>query len=171
MSVQCPICDSLLGNSPTAWGDYSEYNCKRCGKFQITGSAEFELPALLKDDPNRIAALSYAVQQIQRTQGLAKVDSAFLKKLLETRLPSSQGQANNLVLWVGDNVIAPGETVEVSPASHMGIVGATTPKGFDQVLRHLFDNELVEGHLSRSIGILGQGAITLSFSGRELYEN
>ena len=63
-----------------------------------------------------------------------------------------------------------GEQVFVNVASHLSIVGAKTSDGLALVLKHLVENQFLDGDLASTMGDAGRGFFTLSFDGWQYYD-
>lgn len=171
MTVPCPVCKSKLK-------DYSEsksvagklgafFSCPRCGDFLLSSSIQSWLPNKLNDDDEKIAILSNAIRNMQRDGSEPFLDSYLVVQILDRPLPSPTDQANNFILWLGENLKGPGEKLRVEPATHQSIMGSKTPAGFDFVLRHLFNAGLVVGDLNSDS--VGQAYVTLTFEGWQYF--
>jgi hypothetical protein len=105
--MTCIVC-----NTPNAQrqqgadGDYARFDCPRCGAFVLTGTAEGHLDRLLNEVPLRRSLMSHTLRRMQRTGGghLRKITHNELPSFWRRgRLPSPQEQADDLILWIGDN--------------------------------------------------------------------
>ena len=61
----CPIC-KLEVEEKGASGDIHQYRCKRCGNFQISGTAKAVLKHILDENDRHRALLSHAIRKMQR---------------------------------------------------------------------------------------------------------
>jgi hypothetical protein len=176
MPDMCPICQSPLGSKehqPPKTGEKEYFNCLRCGEFVLSRSLlqGFVAHRLLKDDPEKIAILSYSIRKMQRKSEIPYLDSYLVDQLLQNSLPSLSEQIDNFILWLGDETEY-GETVWVEPSSHQSIMGAKTNAAFVFVLKYLLNANLIDGELNESIdGSIGQVMISLSFDGWKQYDN
>lgn len=172
MSGNCPVCRApLLAESPHPGGrDATQFSCRRCGRFLLTGSLLEDLPNTLSSVPDAAAKLSYALRRAQEVNAEVLFSNATIEEVLKRPLPRPQEQADLLVRWLAQNLSGPGEVVEISPETHAGIVGAKSDSGFALVLDHLFAVGLLTGHQLKTIGAQGNAQATLSFDGWAYYE-
>jgi hypothetical protein len=83
----------------------------------------------------------------------------------EGTLPTAQEQADYLVRWLGENLVAPGELQVVTFDEHGPIIGAYSVNGFLFVVKGLIESKLLQGSL------MGGGAnVTLTFPGWQRFE-
>ena len=80
-------------------------------------------------------------------------------------MPSPAEQADNLILWVGDNIEAPGVEIGVDPDLHKAIIGAVNNHNF-----HFIVSSLIEQGLVLSKSEMVKRPVTLSFKGWQRYE-
>lgn len=174
MPDNCPACKSKLK-------DYSEsrhidgllgafYSCPQCGDFLLSGTTQAILQGKL-DNPEKVAIFSHAIRKMQREGKPPFIDSNLLDHILRRRLPSLVEQANNLILWIGETILGPGERILVQSSTHQAIIGAKTSNGFSLVLEHLFEDGLLEGEISKAIGQPKQATATLSFKGWKYFDD
>jgi hypothetical protein len=104
--VRCIVCENTECVSSVGDGGTTRFECPRCGSFALSGSAEATLPPLLDQKPLRRAVMSHVLRRMERpSQGRLRI---ITNDELETfwrqdRLPTPQAQADNLILWIGDN--------------------------------------------------------------------
>ncbi len=120
----------------------------------------------LESDPKARAVLSHAVHRMQEASPsppLVTIELA--NQLLQSgSLPSPAQQAENLILWLGGNLLAPGETVELDSRSLTAIIGAINESGVEFILNELANQGLFKaGETLESTG-------TLTFRGWQRYE-
>jgi len=179
VSDKCPVC-----NSDIAKPEYHQYkkhfnnyySCKRCGDFDVLGSFSKTLNATLGDDNKKIAVLSHWIRTKHEKISKSPPDEQFYreniildKKLVDTIIkrppPSPAEQADNIIRWIGENIDAPGEIVELERDTHLSIMGAITPNNFALVIRHLTDSGILQGNSSTRTT-----NVTLSFKGWQYFE-
>jgi hypothetical protein len=110
--VGCPICKSEAKAYPTGTGNLG-FHCPRCGKFHLSGSLASTLQPKLDGGIHRSALMSHNIRRMQRANSkppLITTDNVETFWLGE-RLPTPQRQADDLILWVGDNQTYPDEAV------------------------------------------------------------
>src|SRR5215471_6914987 len=104
--MRCIVCNSLNTRRQEGLGDFARFDCERCGAFALSGTAEMLLPEKLDADPLRRALMSHTLRRMQRPQNehLRMIGSDDLPTFwAQARLPSPQRQADELILWIGDN--------------------------------------------------------------------
>ena len=105
----CIVCGT--GNAkyqPIVEGGHWE--CLRCGKFRLTLVASANLPGRLKEDPANPSVLSQTIRRSQLAgDGAAHTftDDEVSAILANNRPPNPSQQADQLILWIGDNQQAP----------------------------------------------------------------
>jgi hypothetical protein len=85
--------------------------------------------------------------------------------LSANRLPNPAEQADYLVLWFGDSLIAPGKTITIDPTPLTAEIGALDEAGVTFILTELARKNLVSWKYSG-----GRGEGTLTFDGWQKYE-
>jgi predicted RNA-binding Zn-ribbon protein involved in translation (DUF1610 family) len=135
MTVQkCIVC-----NNPQAMREPGpnivQFECPRCGTFVLSGSAEATLEPFLTKVPLRRSLMSHTLRRMQRPdqKHLHKITTDELPSYWrDERLPTPLEQADNLILWIGDNQEAPqawADTTQNAIAATVGI--AVSPDGND----------------------------------------
>src|SRR5215831_774360 len=109
--MACIVCNSPSGRrAPGSDGDYTRFECDRCGLFALTGTAESVLSRALDEGPLRRALMSHTLRRMQQSAGgrIPILGSNELSTFWAShRLPSPQRQADGLVLWIGDHQATP----------------------------------------------------------------
>ncbi|MEH2546056.1 hypothetical protein V1283_002701 [Bradyrhizobium sp. AZCC 2262] len=98
----CPICKTSASLEQPSSGDYRRVECRRCGNFQITGTALAMLPSrLLGDDKKSVARLGHATRLMSLTTEVdwPEINSVNLDEMLNQPLPSLDRQITNLLIW------------------------------------------------------------------------
>lgn len=98
----CPICKTSASVEEPSGGDYRRIECRKCGKFQITGSALAMLPhRFFGADEKAVARLSHAVRSMSKTSNAEwpEINSINLDEMLKQPLPSADRQMTNLLVW------------------------------------------------------------------------
>lgn len=75
------------------------------------------------------------------------------------KIPSHTEQANNFILWLGDNSVGFGEMVDVRTEWHISVTGAKTSKGFRAIANYLTEDKLIEGDLG-TVSSMGHYRLT-----------
>lgn len=163
---KCPICSSVVKESGKGGSaDFHDYKCPVCGPFTITRTALHNLRSE-RITEKKSAILSHAIRRMQKQGSWPEIDSKILDIIMENNyLPSPAEQADNLILWLGDNIDAPGIEISVNPDLHKAIIGAVNNNNFHFVVSSLIEKGLV---LSQRDTV--KWLVTLSFKGWERYE-
>ena len=170
--TNCPVCESLLTNllqSPDG-RDVSIFSCPMCGKFTLSNTLVEDLPSTKGSNKDANIKISHAIRLMQQNNIGAELYTTTIDEILNNPLPNPQEQSDIFIRWLANATDKPGELIWVEPATHMTIMGAKSPKGFELVLTHLFDTGIVIGNQSETMGQPGQAYVTLSFEGWEYYE-
>jgi hypothetical protein len=175
MSEVCPICNHILHQAPQMIKpDVKDYSCINCGNYSLSGTAEFMEQTHLSQYPHKAGVLSHHIRKAQR-KDLSPffISSDILERILEEEYPSPKHQADNMILWMGENQKAPSETMDISPQTHQAIIGANDRFGVAFILDHLYKNKYLETDQivpGNSVSPTGLRA-TLSFKGWQRYED
>ncbi|MGT2440861.1 DUF4145 domain-containing protein [Bradyrhizobium betae] len=96
----CPICKTSSNLEKPAGGDYRRVECRKCGKFQITGSALAMLKFRLNDTKS-VARLSHATRAMSSKSETEwpEINSFNLDDMIKQPLPSVDRQMINLLAW------------------------------------------------------------------------
>jgi nucleoside 2-deoxyribosyltransferase len=139
----CVICKTVL-ESEGRGNDRYDYCCVRCGKFSLTGTARELVPIELGEDEYARSLLSHLVRKMQNTEHWPTLSSKSLKSLLETNgLPKPGEQANNLLLWLGENLPSAEELCSLNLGFIQSLIGAAKGKGVLYILQHLTNKNLI----------------------------
>lgn len=109
--ASCPICGPVYGgkggaNPPN--GDYIDWECDICGRFQVTGNADSVYIA--KGAGKRLtdlerAVLSHRLSNRANSEDIGKISTDLLQELVRAaRLPHPFQQATNLITLIGNHV-------------------------------------------------------------------
>jgi len=165
--VSCPICLTRMPRPGQATPRDSQlYSCPRCGTFELTRTAEVNLRRPLSDSPIGRAVLSHYIRRVQRAGGPAPVINSNLgdQVLSSAALPNPAEQAEHLIRWFGDSLVAPGRRVKIDPVPLTAEIGAMDEAGAMFIANQLTSKGLVEWkHVS------GQGEGALTFDGWQRY--
>lgn len=132
---KCVVCNTANVARQAGAGDFARFDCARCGSFALSGSAEVVLDKLLTEAPLRRSLMSYTLRRMQRPNEKRPhiINSDELPTFWrEGRLPTPLEQADNLILWIGDNQAAPSLWAETTVPALAATIGAmVTPEGND----------------------------------------
>jgi hypothetical protein len=99
----------------------------------------------------------------------AFLDGDLIEQILKGSLPSPAEQANNLVLWLGDQLETLGNQKEIEPYKQKVVTGSLNDEGFSFIVNHLIKEGLVEaragGELRDAIRSADPTLVCLSFEG------
>jgi hypothetical protein len=105
-ALKCIVCETE-GAQRTA---FSRFDCPRCGSFVLSGTAEATIETQLNEKPLRRSLMSHTLRRMpQADTGRRRVisDNELPTFWRDDRLPTPQQQADNLILWIGDNQETP----------------------------------------------------------------
>jgi hypothetical protein len=155
----CPICeiaDAKQYNSGKP--DLLRIDCKRCGEFDISGTALVTLPNAFAGGIHRRALMSHTVR---RMKGMTvSPPPLIVSDKLETywptdRLPDPSGQADQIILLAGDSQLSPEVPIGMAAPFLNAWIGTSLLKpehpnsGLFWVLGHLLKEELLSYSVSR----------------------
>jgi hypothetical protein len=106
--MNCIVCktEGAERNELGTIGDSARFDCRRCGSFVLSGSAEGTIEARLIEKPLRRSLMSHTLRGMQQPgeKHLRVITDKDLPTFWrDERLPTPQQQADNLILWVGAN--------------------------------------------------------------------
>jgi hypothetical protein len=144
--MKCPICQltPLLGRQSV--NDAVQYDCERCGRFTLTGTAEKVLPGVVQGRAMARPTLSHFVRRRQTGEENPEITSDWVQKVVhELRLPSPAERVDNLILALGNTGKDAGENVEVHPDRFIAVAGASSLPSFKYLIEQLVRQGLAEG--------------------------
>jgi hypothetical protein len=172
----CPVCQTKLNSEPMPASNITfGYDCESCGRFILSFETKRYLDYLLQINQLKkeeiIAAISHAIRKMQKKDDTywPCIDNKLLDAILKNPLPSLPEQANNLIIWFAKNT-SYGDHVFVQSVPFLSIIGAKTSDGLALVLKHLVDDQLLDGELASVMGDVGRGDFSLSYKGWQYYE-
>lgn len=104
--MPCIVCLTEDAKRSPGAGDFARFDCPRCGSFALSGTAERTLETRLSEKPFRRSLMSYTLRRMQQANDkhLRIIPDYDLPTFWRNEtLPSPQQQADNLILWIGDN--------------------------------------------------------------------
>lgn len=162
----CPICKTSANLEPSS-GDYSRVECRKCGKFQITGSALAMLPSRFSsEDKKTIARLSHATRlmSIATNAEWPEINSLNLDEMLKQPLPSIDRQMTNLLVWaaaqLGDDQLG---TVQLPDEEDdlTAVIGTVDGRRVDDLISRAESEGLIDFVPDDSIAITAKGWLRL----------
>jgi len=183
-SDKCLICSLGLDETPKFHIHHDKsinlYSCKRCGDYWVDSHLKDTLPYLLDQDIRKIAVLSHWIRMkhevIKKTppdsQGFRKfilLDQELVSNIINRSPPTPAEQADNFVIWIGDNTNHGRHYIPVNKFSVPAIIGSITPEEFSFVFEHLKNQKIIEHKNATGRGNTDFADVTLSFSGWEYY--
>jgi len=150
---KCPICLTPMQQPAQQISGGEHIVCPRCGEYQITRRVKTVIQKQLESDHKARAVLSHAVRRMQEASPAPPlITDELANQLLQSgSLPSPAQQAENLILWLGGNLVAPGETVELDSRPLTAIIGAIDESGVEFILDHRVRVWVIWGHF-RALG-------------------
>ena len=117
-------------------------------------------------DPRFAAVLGHALRRLQRANNSPLVTSEFITRLeKEGTLPTPVEQAENLVLWLGEDQSHAGDIVRVEFDSALARIGAVDRDGVRFILDAMEEQQIIEAHTD------SEGAsVRLSFEGWQEFD-
>lgn len=159
---RCPVCDQP-GAIPAPDGNATHYRCYRCGDFTLSGIAESMLQGKKALETKLAAALSYRIRQYQRHNQRPFISSDVITQLVKSPfLPGPAEQAENLLLWVADEIETPGAQFDIDMVKAPAVIGARDDDGV-----HFIVNALIEKRLLSGTAHDDGATVALSFNGWE----
>lgn len=160
----CRACGSTL-NEAGHGSDSYQYDCPNCGRFVLNTITRSMVLSRVNNSYRFGAILSHAIRKMQRHTEWPQISSEVVKKIeKEATLPDVIEQAENLVLWLGDNLKAPGSHLHIIYANHRAILGALHSEGVLFIVNELERRGTIHGEHEGTAS-----NITLTFEGWELY--
>ncbi len=149
----CPICEvELMAYFGMVRPDVQRFDCRRCGEFELTGTAIATLPNAFGKGVHRRALMSHTVRQMHRDH---QPPPCIRDEQLDTfwptdRLPPASTQADQLVLLSGDHQLSPDQPIRMAAYYMDAWVGtsllapADPHAGLLWLLEHLASELLME---------------------------
>jgi hypothetical protein len=116
-------------------GDFTRFDCERCGSFVLSGTAVAVIEGLLNEVPLRRSLMSQALgrMQLPDDKHLRVIrDDELASFWRDDRLPTPLAQADNLILLIGKLQETPSTWAWFAPSVMAATVGiAISPSGGD----------------------------------------
>jgi hypothetical protein len=100
----CPVCETDPAKVRVS-GPHIHVTCFRCGGFALARSVFDDLPEWFQRDSSRPSRMSYTIRRMQRQDKPIATHPNAIETFWETPLPTPNEQANELILWIGDNQV------------------------------------------------------------------
>ena len=144
-AIRCPVCTaSTTSVNRTDFGEYARIECPWCGQFEITSSAEKVIENLLAQNQYGRALISHALRNMQKRQQWPRLDSYTLNELIVGTLPTPHEQADNFVLWLGEQTANnPGRPLNVDYSIAAPIIGGVDSKDSTFIAKQLEERRLI----------------------------
>lgn len=171
----CIVCSTPNARRQTGDGDWTRFDCQRCGSFILSGTAESALESALVEMPLRRSLMSHTIRKMQRPKDshLRIIGSNELPSFWsDERLPSPLEQADRFLLWLGDNQASPIEWAETTASVIAATVGTPVSPGGDSQGWGWLHSQLEPKGLYRLVG--GEGGnvrLMLTMNGWEKYQS
>jgi hypothetical protein len=113
MRSPCFICDNAEAQPQPTQGDFSEWNCPECGRYEISGSAAAASKEKLSENK---ALFQHTLYKMKRDGNATMLTVPLIDKIIEeTALPDIQEQAENLIRHFGDlRTPSPGSVITLN---------------------------------------------------------
>jgi len=158
--TNCPVCGSILVDSRHS-GDQHRFDCPNCGQYILTGTGKVEAEARVEKSRMFAAILSHTIRRMQRNNSWPMLSSYDVERIQQDgRFPDPAEQAENFLVWLGNEQEHPGSSISYDDWNVRAIVGAVDEHGVAFIVQALLNSGLLEGELTQ------QGArVSLSFAG------
>lgn len=155
----CPVCSTKDSISELSSGAFYKIKCPRCGIFNITYQVTSNY--YFNEEVVKGSLLSYWIRNHQQIKPIM-LDMDKVKDILEnSKLPKPNEQANNLLLWIGDNVGKPDGLVSETPNNLTSIIGAIDESNVLYVMDYLKE----QGYITHNVA-----EIQMAFKGWDKYD-
>ncbi|MGB3834234.1 MAG: DUF4145 domain-containing protein [Mesorhizobium sp.] len=158
----CPICKSSANEEQPNGGDYRRVDCRKCGKYQLTGTALTMLESRLAGkDKKTIARLSHATRSMALATDAEwpEINSVNLDDMLQRPLPTIERQMTNLLVWASaqldDDHLG---VVELPDEEDLtGVIGTIDGSRVDDLISRAQSEGLIEFVPDHCISITSKG--------------
>jgi nucleoside 2-deoxyribosyltransferase len=174
--VSCPICENKWGGTCDrlqANFDGGSFSCECCGQFKVSGTVleDNMLQTSRKFDDQKRGALSHFVKtnQIEQSHPPMITSDWFEQFLKMAELPSPAIQANNIIKYIGEQVLKSGGPVDPALGFY-AVIGSPNPNFAMALVEELIELSLLTGREAHSLNKLKFGRIGLTLKGWDLFE-
>lgn len=143
-------------------GDFKQFDCPRCGLYQITGTGLAMLSTRLAEDERAAARMSHAVRLLSESVANGKwteITSLNLDELVKKPLPSIQNQQTNLLKWaaksLGDDQL--GTVFLPTEKTLASIIGTLDGDRANKLISLMDEEELIAKGVENRITITVKG--------------
>ena len=167
---RCPVCGRTAERGRASDGDFKQFECAKCGRYQLTGTAAAVLPSRLDDcGPMASARLSHSLQRLQRNMDWPLVSTEELDALISAKLPSPDEQLSNLISWIieeaGDDVLSP---VKISYQERLAsVIGAKDAQGTNEIVKYAIKKGLLRSVTLDALALTFEGSRSMKDSMNE----
>ncbi len=170
-TTDCPVCHEIYTeySSVPKHVDVSQFNCANCGRYRIPGLDQLGLQKLTAVDR---AVLSYFIRRNQIPEQALELDQDAIGRILGTeRLPTPMEQAENFVLWLGNQLRSIGSIVEtVQPSQMRATLGCLNTAAVTDLYSYLVKERLVEAPTQQALNRSEITHVRLSMDGWKEYQ-
>src|SRR5580700_1436470 len=172
----CIVCNTPNAGRQQGDGLFARFSCPRCGLFALNQFAEIALEGLFADGPLRRSLMSHTLRRMQSPRsGILHIITPddLPNYWREGRLPTPLEQADNLILWIGDNQPTSSTWTDIGAPALAATVGfAVSNDGNDSGAWGWLHSQLESKELYRLHPTPPAGGvrIMLQFAGWEKYE-
>jgi nucleoside 2-deoxyribosyltransferase len=142
MMRQCPVCK--LDNQNSAERDYGDkvtYDCSRCGRYTITGSAE----AVVERESTQSKLSGWLREENLWDKEIPMLTSSFLEEVVKTLPNYSPLEKQNKLLKAIERLTKyPGGEVVIVPIDDVSLAWAENEKEFVYYMKSLVERRLLE---------------------------
>lgn len=145
----CPICKTSANLEQPNGGDYRRVRCRKCGTYQITGSALSMLETRLSaQDKKAVARLSHATRMMVSTTDAEwpEINSVNIDDMLKRPLPTIDRQMTNLLVWTAaqleDDQLGAVELPDQEDLT--GVIGTIDGRRVDELISRTEEEGLIE---------------------------
>ena len=175
MEGPCQVCQLQLAPLPPDVSEQFKFlacNCLNCGPFFMPRNRTRTYIDDLAENLEKAAILSHAIRKLHKADGWVTIDETFVKNVLENNtLPTPAEQADNLIIWLGENLNEVGETIDIELQNFQAVIGTKSPTGVSFIIKSLWTRGILEGIEVESYGTpFTLSRATLSFQGWQYYE-
>jgi Transposase len=132
----CIVCKTSNTNEQEGshdGGGFTRYDCRRCGVFVLTHEAQSALERHFAENPLRRSLMSHTLRRMQTPDRKSSRRLIYMGELPtfwnEVRLPTPLEQADNLILWIGDNQPAPSLWARTTVPAISATIGIAITEG------------------------------------------